>query len=667
MIPSFSETHRNSDRYDKENRVTALGEISQNFGWIVGWFAIALALRLMNLAAKPAWMDEVATTLFSLGNYSRLIPLNEIISLEQILRPLQITPGTTAQDVVKHLLTEDNHPPIYFVLAHGWMAFFHRFFGNGDGYASLWAARALPAFFGALTVPATYILAWVSFRDRLICQLCAILMAFSPFGVFMAQEARHYSLAILAVIASLICFVLAVKSVAQGKPMPWPIVFAWVVINTLGLSTHFFCGLTWIAEGMTLLWLWVKLSANQWRHRKATHQNFWRQATWLRIYAAATGTLAGTLIWLPIWLNFYGSPQTSYLKSGGGGWQRWVNPIVQSLASWFYAILSPDTRGYSGVAIALIVISCVLLLLCYAPWLVSVLQRSLRFQLRQPTLQSGIQALGGFFISANALFLLICYGSGFDITRGHRYSFVFFPSIILLVGVSLAPFWQAKASANLSSEPLEQTESPSITPEPIEPEPAKSQPVAHIQPDFSQVKLPIISKFISGRAFVATVIAICFLGAQMIVNDLSNLKFYSADRLVSLIQAQSTLPVVIGTETTITEQPSVVGIEMMSIAWEIQRNFNPQKSLVALEGVSQGKPQPNQTWPGPLQFLIAENNEAKGLTAEPQIIKSLQTLPNAFDLWLIGMSPDLESTGCKMLTDGGQNKGSFNYTHYVCR
>jgi uncharacterized membrane protein len=656
MPPLLSDDVADS-RMSRDRKPTAAsGQVALQ---LLGLFAIALIIRFTNLAAKPAWMDEVATTLFSLGNYSRLIPLNEIISLDQVLRPLQITPGASANDVITHLLIEDNHPPTYFVLAYGWMTLFQKLTGQSEGVASLWAARALPAFFGALAVPAIYLLAWFSFGDsaaspknraalpekRLISLLCALLMAVSPFGIFMAQEARHYSLAILAVIASLSCFVLATKAIQQRQPPSWGIVFAWIGVNTLGLTIHFFCGLTLLAEGMTLLAMLIQMQMQQQRSERylkkeksnvqSSHdadlkqRPIWRTAAWGRTYIAAAGTLAGALLWLPILLNFYGSPQTSFLKAGGKSWQFWINPIVQSLASWLYAVLSPVTRGYGTPAVLVIVVSCVVLLGGYAPWLLATLQRALKFQLHQLAFRTGIQAMGGFFIMANVLFLIICYSLGFDITRGHRYSFVFFPSILILVGVSLAPFITA--------------------------------------PDFSRVKLPFIKKYISGKAFVATVIAISFMGSQIIVHNLSNLKFYSADRLVNTIQATSTLPVVIGTDTKITAQPSVIGIEIMSVAWEIQRNFNPNSP--APNKPELDSPPPNNTqqrWVSSPQFIIAENNESKGIEAEAQLVQNLKTLPRPFDLWLLNMSPDLTQEGCEMPTGGGANKGSFSYVHYVC-
>ncbi len=611
---SATESSATDNRYVNAKQLPS-GQIMR---WLAIWFALALVIRFTHLTVKGAWMDEVATALFSLGNYSRMIPLNELISLDQILRPLQFTPGASVHDVVVNLLTEDNHPPAYFVLAHGWMLLFHgisKLFGTDDGYAPLWAARALSAFFGALAVPATYLLAWFSFRDQpdqddqaqQIGLICAALMAVSPFSVFLSQEARHYTLAILAVIASLCCFVLAVRALHQSRAVSWGTVLAWIVINALGLSIHFFFGLTLIAEGMVLLVMLVQQC-----RAKGT---IWRSAPWLRIYGAIAGTTAGGLIWLPILANFYGSPQTSFLQSEVRNWQFWVNPIVQSLAGWLYAILSPVTKGMGWLPVAAIVITSVFLLLIYAPWLIATLQRSLRVQWQQPNLRMGIQAIGGFFILANMLFFIICYGLGTDITRGHRYSFVFFPSILILVGVSLAPFWLSATG-------------------------------------FETAKLPFIQRRIQGRGVVALVIAVGFIGTQVMVNDLTSLKFYTPKALIEFIQTESNAPVVIGAATTITEQPIVVGIEIMSAAWEIQRNFNPKNQ--------------NQNWVSAPQFVIAENNAAENREATAELIQSLAALPRPFDLWLLDFGADLASERCALAENASGNQGSFNYTHYVC-
>lgn len=584
--------------------------------WLLVWFAIALAIRFINLGSKPAWMDEVSTVLFSLGNSSRLIPTDRIISLEQILRALRYTPGATAWDAAINLLAENNHPPAYFVIAHWWMQLFPR----PDGYASLWAARALPAIFGALAVPATYVLAQISFSQEKtqsnhaasIGLVCAALMAVSPFSVFLSQEARHYTLAILMIIASLSCFALAVKAAWYRRPLSWLTTISWIVINTLSISVHYFCGIAICAQGLVLLVMLIR--------RGVEKRSGWVRSPWPKIYTAAVGSLIGALVWLPILLNFYGSPQTTYITSAQGSWKFWVDPIVQSVVGWLYAVVSPVTSAFGTGGTILVVVTSVLVLLLYVPWLGGNLGRSLKRQWANPRRRPGLWAIGGFFIAANLLFFIICYGVGFDITRGHRYSFVYFPSIVVLVGAGLAPFLQS--SSEYEAQKLK------------------------------KVKLPFIKRSISGRAFIATVLIVSFLGTQAIVNDLSHLKFYKANRFVNLVRTESTLPVVIGINATVSDQPSVIGNEIVSVAWEVKRQLDA--------GVGVGE------WASEPQFIIAEKNTVTNSDPAVTLKESLKVVARPFDLWLLNFHPELEGEGCMRPSDSGGSKGSYRYTHYVC-
>ena len=88
------------------------------------WLVIAMGLRLINLTAKPPWTDEFSTLVFSLGNSFLPVSLNEPITVDVLLQPLQPQPGASIKDVLVHLFSESNHPPLYFVLAHLWMQLF---------------------------------------------------------------------------------------------------------------------------------------------------------------------------------------------------------------------------------------------------------------------------------------------------------------------------------------------------------------------------------------------------------------------------------------------------------------------------------------------------------------------------------------------------------------
>lgn len=569
-------------------------------GLLLIWFGLGLALRLVNLTAKPPWMDEVSTVVFSLGNSTRLIPLNQMIGLDELLRPIQLNPDASVQSVVQFLLQENNHPPAYFVLAHGWM----RWLIRPDGYASLWAARALPAFLGALTIPAAFGLGWAAFRSRPVAHLCAVTMMVSPFAVFLAQEARHYTLAILWVTVSLSCLAITVRVFHQRQRLTLSIAGLWIGVNGLAIATHYFSGLTLLAEGLVLLGVaWQQ--RHDWSAWAAARQ---------RIYLVAAGTLVGGLIWLPVWLNFYGSPQSSFLKGEPDELGYWLNPIAQSLAGWIYSILTPITVGYRWWGLAAVIIS-ILITLIYLVWLIAQLLPGLRHQLQQPDRRIGLTAVGGFFLVANGLFFAICYGAGQDITRGHRYSFVFFSALIVLVGAGLAPFWEGKV------------------------------------PRFTKMRLPWNQRAISGRQFVAVAICCSLIGSLFVVFNLSFQKYYRADRFIPLMQSASAHPVIIGTPTLVTAQPTAIGIEIMSLAWEIKRHFNPET---------------DPDWQTAPRFVVLEHNTETGLEPEGTLSQLLTTEARPFDLWLLNYGPDLNSQGCYIPAEGNGHKGSFSYNHYVC-
>ncbi|WP_038296399.1 glycosyltransferase family 39 protein, partial [[Scytonema hofmanni] UTEX B 1581] len=221
------------------------------------WLFIGIGLRLINLTAKPPWTDEFSTLVFSLGNSFLPVPLDQAIAPDVLLQPLQPQANASINDVWTHLSTESNHPPLYFMLAHWWM----RLFPTENGLVSLWGARSLSAIFGALSIPAIYALSWLTFRSRLVAHIAAAIMAVSPFGIFLAQEARHYTLAILWVIASLACLVIATRHIQTRTQLPILTALSWVVINALGIATHYFFSLTLCTEAFVLIFLFWQ----QWR------------------------------------------------------------------------------------------------------------------------------------------------------------------------------------------------------------------------------------------------------------------------------------------------------------------------------------------------------------------------------------------------------------------
>jgi uncharacterized membrane protein len=137
--------------------------------------------------------------------------------------------------------------------------------------------------------------------------------------------------------------------------------------------------------------------------------------------------------------------------------------------------------------------------------------------------------LSGFFLSAIAIFFFITYILSMDITRGARYSFTYFPAVILILAVLLDNCWQR-----------------------------------------NRKKLVII------------VLIMALISSLSVTFNLGYRKYYRPDQLVTTIEKNNRYPLLI-----VTSYKSLVQIgEMMGIAWEFKQRFpdkNPKFMLVNSE------------------------------------------------------------------------------------
>jgi uncharacterized membrane protein len=525
------------------------------------WLIVGLSLRLTNLTAKPPWTDEFCTLVFSLGNTFLAVPLNQAIAPDILLQPLQLNPAATVGDVVHNLVTQDTHPPLYFVLAYLWI----KLFPSDGGLVSLFAARSLPAIIGAASIPCIYLLARVAFRSPLVGHLTAAMMAVSPYGVFLAQEARHYSLAALWVTASLTCLVIATRHIQNRTPLPIWIAFLWVQINALGVATHYFFTLTLCTEAIVLIFLaWLQLQTS----RKFS---LLFCPPWRRIYAVATGTLVASLIWLPIFLeNRNRSNLTEWIQGSRVGLD-WLNPIFQALGTLIAMICLLPVESSQLI----VVIPSGVVMLTFFIWAVPILLRGIKIQLEHPKNRMMIQVFIGVVISAIALFFVFTYFLGIDLTRGARYNFVYSPAIVVLLGASLAVCWHP--------------------------------PKEWVGRQQEKNGIRSIGKWgINGKKAVMLIWFMGFLSAVTVICNLGYQKYYRPDLFVQVIQQTSSVPVLIAT----THKTYVHTGEMMGIAREIKLVNSPQKPLfliahqdqdpntssVALENTLKNLPRPFDLW-----------------------------------------------------------------------
>ena len=377
------------------------------------WIAVGTGLRFAFLASKPPWADEWATLVFSLGHSFRTVPLDQIITVDTLLQPLQLDETTQPRDVIEHLMTESTHPPVYFVLTHLWLKLF-----SSQGLVSVWVARSLSALFGVASIPAMFGFGWYAFRSPMVGQMAAALMAVSPYGIYLAQEARHYTLAILGIIASLSCLIAAIRHIKRGAALPIWISLIWIFVNSLGIATHYFFALTLVGELLVLLRYWLLAKV--------------RRNNWSSIYAAILGTAIAGSIWLTAWRRIPDSNLTEWIYHGQPLGSEFLEPIGR-LFAWIVTMLF--LLPIEGTPLLLTVASSVVLLIALL-WIVPTLIH--RFRQMQST---SAKILGGFMIGVLALILLITYTLGTDLTLAARYHFVYFPAFLVLIGAVLSQSW----------------------------------------------------------------------------------------------------------------------------------------------------------------------------------------------------------------------------------
>jgi len=382
-------------------------------GWLVGlWVLVAAIARGIGLAAKPAWRDEFATTVFALGNSFQTVPLDRAIAARDLLALLD--PGS---DPVRHLLAESTHPPLFFLVAHQWL----QVFAPEGGWAALEAVRALSALAGVAAVPALYALVR-SVAPARSAHVAALLMALSPFGVFLAREARHYTLATLWAIASLACFLAATRAIASGRRLPWRVVLAWSAANGLGVATHYL--FVFVPAAQALVLGGAILAAGKLNRTLAA-----------RLATAAIATTGSAAMWLPQLSAMQGARATEWIYDGEPR-ATWLEPLARLLL-WNLSQLTLLPSAVTATVPVAVAIASGLVTLGFALWLLPRLVWGWR--------QTGPVAaiLGGYVAAAILGFLGCTYGLGLDLTLASRYQYVWFPAAIALLGLGLGPCWRA--------------------------------------------------------------------------------------------------------------------------------------------------------------------------------------------------------------------------------
>jgi uncharacterized membrane protein len=257
-----------------------LNQLNQNralTGLLVVAIAVGIGFRCFNLEQKIYWHDEVYTTMRAAGftryNIDQEIFQNQIFTAADLQKFQRPAPASTAADTLYSLAVEDpQHPPLYFLLARGWL----QAFGS-----SLTATRSLAVLLGLLGLPLMYGLAIELFESPTTALLATALLALSPFDTLFAQTARQYSLLTTSIIGSS-WFLL--RAIRLSTWRSWGL---FSLSGAIGLYTHPFFGLTLVGQGVYVLFLKTGTWAKRWR-------NYW---------SYLLSIVGMTLIYLPwVWV-----------------------------------------------------------------------------------------------------------------------------------------------------------------------------------------------------------------------------------------------------------------------------------------------------------------------------------------------------------------------------
>jgi hypothetical protein len=125
------------------------------------WLVITITLiggflRVLLLANKGMWLDETFSVWLANQN---------------------------VVDMLQWMVRIDQHPPLYYLLLHYWIAL------NGD---TPYYARLLSALFGAGTIPIIYLIG-KRMSGVVMGLAAAVFLALSPFNIAFAQETRMYT------------------------------------------------------------------------------------------------------------------------------------------------------------------------------------------------------------------------------------------------------------------------------------------------------------------------------------------------------------------------------------------------------------------------------------------------------------------------------------------
>ena len=245
---------------------------------------LGISFRCINLDRKVYWHDEVFTSVRVVGYTGDEIEPQvfngQPITAAELQRFQQLTPDKDISDTLHALFKHAEHPPLYYLLARGWV----QLFGS-----SVAAFRSLSVVFSILAFPCLYWLCQELFGSARISAVALLLLAVSPFHALYAQEAREYSLWTVTILLSSVTLLRATR---LGGGRNWA---AYGLSLALGMYTSLLMVLVAIAQGLFVL---ITTRSRQWLAYGLTLLAAWVGfSPWLAVMLIQFSKLKGVTEW----------------------------------------------------------------------------------------------------------------------------------------------------------------------------------------------------------------------------------------------------------------------------------------------------------------------------------------------------------------------------------
>ncbi len=372
-------------------------------------------LRFGNLDLKSLWLDEIITTVFSLGRNFDDLPLNVVLPLVKLQEVFTYQAGVSCPQIAENVATQSTHPPLFFCWMYSWLGWM-----TPLGEDWVMKLRSLAAMSGVGAIAAIYGVGRIAFSGR-TGLVAAAMMAVSPFAVYLSQEARHYALPMFLITLSLLGLVQIQQDIVSWtKFEPNKIIrvwLPWIIINIIGFYVHYFCILAFIAEVSTSL-----LTLYWYRSQIINKLQI------LLLLFLSIGIVAISFVpWLLVMFKHAQRDETDWI-----GLANYIAPLYQTVMGWLLMFVFLPVENQP---LAITIISG-LVMIIFGIWLGRQVFKGLKYLWQVPKTNLSIFTVVSFYGFILGEFLLIVYLLNKDITAIPRYNFISYPSVCILVAAS---------------------------------------------------------------------------------------------------------------------------------------------------------------------------------------------------------------------------------------